>query len=382
MNDSFQKKLEAYENGELTGKDLEEFEQELERLEAYQSILEKDETNNTTFDQKEKNIIKKGKWRARIQSAFFVILLFIGFTIVTSILTAVYYSWGNPDRADVLRNIVDHTLTVTEPYGYLSHSNLNSGNPYFNMEVTTPQKKQVGDEIIKIGEYHSHFLFSFLRRHNEDHFGSISQTSPSFVFPGAGSDATSDWEQLKRLPEGTVTSAFVSFTDLLDTEEVFQLFSDKEIDLLWLAVDSGAESVDKRNLGVVFESIGFPSFPIWHDNDMILQDRKEEKGLFGSSTISESYSSPSYQEGDYDVLQQQFIKTLKFLQGHENIASKVVTGDLELDSKISYLEEEGIKHYGVVITGPTKEILSLEENDAIAVLQIDEARLWNWMSRE
>ncbi|WP_337747657.1 hypothetical protein [Gracilibacillus saliphilus] len=27
-------------------------------------------------------------------------------------------------------------------------------------------------------------------------------------------------------------------------------------------------------------------------------------------------------------------------------------------------------------------MLSLEEINAIAVLQIDEARLWNWMSRE
>ncbi|MGP4040027.1 anti-sigma factor [Gracilibacillus sp. D59] len=381
MNDSFQKKLEAYENGELSGKDLEEFEKELEKLETYQSFLENDEMDDMPLDQKEKQIIKKGKWKARIQTTYFVILLFIGFTIITSILTSVYYAWGDPDRAEVLRNVVDHTLTVTNPYGYLSHSSLDSGNLYFNMELTTPKKKKIGDEIIEVGEYKSHFIFSFLRMREENHFGSISQSSPSFVFPGAGSDMTSDWRKLERLPEGTVTSAYVSFTDLLDTEEVYELFSEKEIDLLWLAVDSGAENADERNLGVIFNSIGFPSFPIWHDDDMILESREEEKGLFGSSVISEGYSSPTYREGDYDVLHQQFLKTLTFLQEHENLASRVIFGDLELEHKINYLEKEGIKHYGVVITGPTKEILSLQENDNISVLQIDESRLWNWMNR-
>ncbi len=381
MSDSFQKKLEAYENGELSGKDLEEFEKELEKLETYQSFLEKDEADNIPLDQKEKQIIKKGKWKARIQTTYFVFLLFIGFTIVTSILTTVYYSWGNPDRAEVLRNVIIHTVTITEPYGYLSHSSINGGY-YFGMELTTPKKKKIGDEIIEVGEYQSHFLFSFVRTHEEKDFGSISQASPSFVFPGSGSSVTSDWRQLERLPEGTVTSAYVSFPRLLETEEVYEIFSGKDIDLLWLAVDSGAENMDERTEGVIFDSIGFPSYPIWHDDDMILDSREEEKGLFGSSVISEGYSSPTYLEGDYDVLHQQFLKTLKFLQEYENIASKVVFGDLELENKIRYLENEGIKHYGVVITGPTKEILTLEDNDSISVLQIDESRLWNWMSRE
>ncbi|WP_018932145.1 anti-sigma factor [Gracilibacillus lacisalsi] len=382
MNDSFQKKLEAYENGELSGKDLEEFEHELKKLETLQTFLEKDDTDNIFLDQKEKQIIRKGKWRARIQTTFFVFLLFIGFTFISSILTSVYYAWGNPDRAEVLRNVVEHTLTITEPYGYLSGVNMNRGGLYFNMELSTPIKKQVGDEIFEVGEDQSHFFFSLLRRQEEERYRANSTTIPSFFYPDSGTTVISDWNQLEKLPEGTVTSAYVSFSNLMETEEVMKLFSGKNIDLLWLAVDLGAENVDKQAEGAIFETIGFPSFPIWHDDDMILHDRKEEKGSFGSSTISESYSSPSYQEGDYDVLHQQFIKTLKFLQGHENIASKVITGDLELENKISYLEEEGIKHYGVVITGPTKEILSLEEINAIAVLQIDEARLWNWMSRE
>ena len=40
MSNEFKRKLEAYENGELSDSELEEFEKELEKLEKYQEYLE------------------------------------------------------------------------------------------------------------------------------------------------------------------------------------------------------------------------------------------------------------------------------------------------------------------------------------------------------
>lgn len=83
--------------------------------------------------------------------------------------------------------------------------------------------------------------------------------------------------------------------------------------------------------------LGFPSFPIWHDDDMILDSREEEKGLFGSRIVSEGHSSPDYTEGDQEVLHQQFLKTLYFLKNHERKANNLYFGKLALSKRIDYL---------------------------------------------
>ncbi|SFE30820.1 Sigma factor regulator C-terminal [Lentibacillus persicus] len=127
-----------------------------------------------------------------------------------------------------------------------------------------------------------------------------------------------------------------------------------------------------------FDPIGFPSTPIWHEDNMITQSREEEDGLFGSKTISESASSPAYTEGDQDMLHDQFMKTLHFLQDHEKKADRLSFGDLHLDDRIDYLETNGILHYCAVITGPTKEILTLQDESSVAGLEVDEVELWNW----
>ena len=85
-----------------------------------------------------------------------------------------------------------------------------------------------------------------------------------------------------------------------------------------------------KDEGVILEPIGFPSYPIWHADDMILDSREEEKGLFGSRIISEGHSWPEYTVGDHEVLHEQFLKTLTFLKDHEQKANKLLFEKLEL----------------------------------------------------
>ncbi|WP_052345874.1 anti sigma factor C-terminal domain-containing protein [Paucisalibacillus sp. EB02] len=68
-------------------------------------------------------------------------------------------------------------------------------------------------------------------------------------------------------------------------------------------------------------------------------------------------SSSPYEEGDFELLHTQFIKTLLFLNEREAKANNLFFGDIRLKERSEHLKDNGIKHYGVVITGPTKEIL-------------------------
>ncbi|MEC5423924.1 anti-sigma factor [Virgibacillus sp. C22-A2] len=381
MSDEFKKKLEAYEKGALPEAELAEFEKDLEKLESYQEFLEETKTiesNGTTINEKKKQkILRRGKWKARLQTAITALGIFLLFTIVSSILTAIYYSWGSPDRLDVYRSIIDHTLTVTEPYGYMGNTSTNS-KLYFGLEATRDIQKGVGNETKKVGEMEINFFFSMMGYPEREYYGDPSQNNFFFSYPGSEVGDWSDWNKLEKLPEGTVVSAHVSFAELLETDEVFQLLEGKEIRLTWLAVDTGLEANNEFNDGVILDPIGFPSFPIWHEEDMILNSREEEKGLFGSKIVSESYSSPDYEEGEEGILQQQFLKTLYFLKDHERKVNNLVFGKLELSERIDYLEKSGFQHYGVVITGPTKEVLKLKNESWVGELKVDEVSFWNW----
>lgn len=381
MSDEFKKRLEAYEEGELSEVEMKEFDKELDKLETYQSFLDQslEDTSNQSIDEKkQKRIMRRGKWRARINTTLYVFGLFILISFVSSIITAVYYAWGTPDRSEVYQNIIDHTLTITDPYGYMGSTSVGS-NTYFNLTATRDINKVVGSETKKVGELDVKFILSMMGLPNKKQYGSSSQKIPTFFYPDDLDDYSSDWEQLKKVSDGTVASAYVSFTDFLETEDVFQHFESKDMDLLWLAVDTG---IDEHDYGNVFDPIGFPSYPIWHEDDMILDSREEQKGFFGSKIISEGHSSPDYEEGDGELLHKQFIKTLDFLQEHKRKSANVYDGQLDLEDRISYIDENGIAHYGAVITGPSKEILKLKDEDWISTLEIDEISFWNWESWE
>ncbi|WP_339215759.1 anti-sigma factor [Ornithinibacillus sp. FSL M8-0202] len=379
MKDDFKKKLDAYEKGELSEAEKEKVEQELEKLEKYYEFIDekedKDRKVNPMNDEKQIKILRRSKWKARFQTAIMVISILFFVTILSTILTAVYYSWGKPDRVDTFRNIIDYTLTVTNPYGYYGGTSTNT-KPFFSMEASRELNKRVGDETLVVGEMKVNFLFSMMGFPMEDYYGRMKKEQPGFILPGFESEMA-DWNQLEQLPEGTVVSAYVSFSELLTTNDVFQLFNGRNLDIIWFAVYTGQEG-ESRYAGNIFEPIGFPDFPIWHDNDMILDSREEEKGLFGSKVISESYYSPEYESGDYEQLHTQFMKTLAFLSKYESKANKLTFEPLNLDDRIQYLKEHGIEHYGAVITGPTKEILKLQEEPMISDLAVDEVSFWNW----
>ncbi|MEM5597506.1 sigma factor regulator N-terminal domain-containing protein [Niallia circulans] len=118
---------------------------------------------------------------ARFQTALTALGLIILFTILSSIFTAVYYAWGTPDRTDVYRNIIDLTLTVTDPYGQYSGTSA-ATKPYFGLETTTDIEKRVGDEIYKTGSIKQNFSFHSWECLKRKHRESSPNNKPPFPF--------------------------------------------------------------------------------------------------------------------------------------------------------------------------------------------------------
>lgn len=64
-----------------------------------------------------------------------------------------------------------------------------------------------------------------------------------------------------------------------------------------------------------------------------------------------------------------FIKTLKLLQQHQTLAGRAAYIN-QLDTSVAYLEKNGVKLYGAVVTGPVKELLKLREASWVSHLQV------------
>ncbi|WP_375105080.1 anti-sigma factor [Paenibacillus sp. RS8] len=396
MSEEFKMKLKRYGEGTLPDEDRDEVERELEKMEAYQAYLDElmgeeerasSEDKNIKFGKskrnrpgKEKKIIRWGKWRARISNTLTVISAFLIFLIISSVITAIFYSTG--DRGETYSDVVSSAIAVSQP-NTIVHLSSGTG-PFFSMNLTSKIEKQVGDEQITVGDYSMKLLFGWARLYNYSWTDDSRSVGYYFVYPQENQSATNsmdnsnEWERLEKLPEGTVAEAYLSFDQFFTTDELLKKFEPKNLQPLWFAADTGP----RTRQPVVNDPLGFPYMPIWHDDDMkVVQESKERRGWFGGVTSRSSVSPSVESYGDGELRNANFLKTLHLMQEHKSIADRVIPF-IDLDDSISYLEKNGVRLYGAVVTGPVKELLKLKEETWVSDLHVGEVRLWNWQDRE
>lgn len=397
MSEEFKEKLKKYGEGTLPDEDRDEVERELEKMEAYQAYLEElmgaeklasGNGKKSNFRKKkgirqgkEKRIIRRGKWRARVSNTLTVISAFLMFTIICSFITAIFYGTG--ERVEKYRDVVSSAIAVSQPNTKVHLSS--SSTPFFTMNLTSNISKQVGDEQITVGDYSIKLLFGWARLYNYSWTNERRGVGYYFVYPQVNQSAennignSSEWERLEMLPEGTVAEAYLSFEQLFTTDEVLKKFENKNFQPLWFAADTGPRT---RN-PVISDPLGFPHTPIWHADDMkVIRESKEMQRFFRGGSTTRLSTSPSVDSyGDGDLRDENFLKTLYLLQKYKSISNKVIPF-IDLDDSVSYLEKNGVKLYGAVVTGPVKELLKLQEEEWISNIHVVEVRLWNWQDRE
>lgn len=387
LSDEFKKKLTDYAEGKLSSEEKAEIERELEKLEEYQAFLEEEledhrlpesekspKTTSSFIDKKGARIIKQAKWKARISNALTALGIIFAGTVLCGFLSSLYYTSGNPAKPELYRDIVRSAIAITEP-----NVQFRGGGTQVNlltMDLRGELKKKIGSEEINAGEIQMSFLFNQAGYPERKNQINAVQTWP-FRYPSARNPLNGDWEKLDKLPEGTVAEAYISFNNFYSTDQVLKKFKGKNMRPVWFVVDTGFDNVETNDRA---SFIGFPYEPLWHHDDMTVTNRKEEKWGFFGKTVSESASSPSVEDyGDAQLRNQNFLKTLELLKSYEKTANRIVPGDsLRITERIKYLKSHGVKIYGIVVTGPTKEILKLKDETWVAGLHLGEVRLWNW----
>ncbi|RAV22918.1 anti-sigma factor [Paenibacillus contaminans] len=401
MSDDFKRKLKQYADGTLPDGEREEMEREIAKMEAYQAYLDEmmdggdggrkpeqpieDEPREA---KKERSIIRRGKWKARFVNTLTVLAVLLLVTVVSSVITGMYYGTGEPNRTAIYRDVVTSAVAVSHPNTSV-HLN-GQGNAFFTMDLKGKLHKRVGDDDVITGDYSVRFLLGLasspqISRMDEGVDGKYTFVHPAFKqAAGDGKEAShaddGDWATLEKLPEGTVAEAFLSFGKLFETDELLGLFENKNLQPLWFAADTGPDSW-RNDSGVVPDPVGFPYWPVWHESDRKVDYYKEEKsGWFGKVVMSGGSYPALNAYGDGELRNENFLNTLSLLRSYKSVAKRMVPF-LDIDSSIGYIEQNGVKLYGAVVTGPVKELLKLREEPWITRLQVGEVRLWNWTDR-
>ncbi|WP_257348737.1 anti-sigma factor [Pseudalkalibacillus decolorationis] len=375
MSDDFKNKLEAYNNGKLTKEEKIEFENELDKMEVYQSHLNnlmdeqgkaEENENNNEKGKKQKQLVKRGKWRARLQNALTALAIILIIMVVCISITVTYFTWGEPDRFKIYTDVIQAGVATTKPNITIGSSGTNIG--FLTMKYDAELRKWIGGEHETVGELHSSFLFGPSTEIPND----IHQ-QPYFIYPEQQHmyDSPDGFDQLEHLPEGTVAELFVSLSDYYETNEVLQKFVGKNMRPTWFAVDTGVNNEDEIGpIGFPYEGYHFKA-----DYDI---SKKEGDSLLISEDTEQSRSTKMFDDGE--KRNKEFFEALILMEEYYSIANTFLwaSSKEKLSEKINYIDENGTRIYGVVVTGPSKELLKLKEEDWIGSSAISEKRLWNW----
>jgi hypothetical protein len=372
LNENFKEKLKAYAEGKLSEEEKHHMEKELEKLELYQEFLDEQDYINSSKQpniqeyiiQDQDKIIKKSKWRAKFQIAVISLSIFcfllVSLLTILRTLTAKYYNIGNPNKVTLYTNTIRAAIETTIPNAVIRGSTFKAGT-FFNSDIGVAYSKKVGKEEISQGNVTIKFHFN-----KPSIITDIPLQQPVFYGYFEKSELKDEedissnlegtpWSRLDKLPEGTVAEAYITFSKLYETDEVLEMFKNKNLKLLWLAVYTGIQKEPNTYY------VGFP-----HKDDF-RQMRKNSP--WPIETIA------FYENGK--LRNEYFIKTLEYLNEYKDIA-RVVDPMPDYKAALDYVNKNGVKIFGVTITGPVKELLKLKDDGVVKTINVGEARLWNW----
>lgn len=329
--------------------------------EIYETFL-KDSMNEinrkySLSEEDQQKIVKIGKNQARLTNIMISIAILLLIIPAMTLMTYSYYGFGG--RADKLIDVAANTIYVTEPNMSLEEMEIEDDIGFFSMDILFDVYKRIGKEDYKASEYDIHFGLDNPTKVKKNYTlerplpDTPSPETEVLIHPDAilRFDPKEEWDMLNHLPDGTVAEIYVSFTALMDPDKVRQLIP-KEVDLRWLAVDTGLEAKQMNKEEQPITAIGYPA------------------------QIDSTTWSPF--NGNEQSNEEVFMDILSQLSKNEEIAETVANKNLDIPERLKFINKNGINVYGAVITGPTTELRKLQQMKEIRAMKVGEVKLWNW----
>lgn len=316
--------------------------------------------------------MRRAKWKNRIGTVFNLLLMFIFFSFLSGIVTSLlYHVGGSSSTAQKLPQVLRTAVGMTVPNLNLDSGGISSGF-YFNLSMDYRMSKQIGSRSQILGSLQGEMRFNQLWV-NREWYNGAHRSEIYFQHPGVMEFLTEEdlrgqqqtdssiWQALEMLPEGTVSELAISLDGTYSLNEIYNMFEEYDMDIVWYAFETGLEQENVRDGKHLYGWGG----GLWGMSDHLM--------LYYTD-----YQGGLQVRGDGPAKEQAFLRGLEELKKHERWVRKIVYGDLELQKRIDYVSEHGSRSYGVIVTGPTKELLKLREHPHVTRPALGETDWWNW----
>lgn len=371
-------RLLAYLRGELTDGEKAQLQDELAQDEALAAKLEylllgeegelEQPAQISLPEEKQSRIVRRGKWKMRLGNSVFT----LGIAFLAGVLVFILNSWIGTTMYDELYRVTRSMVNFTQPGITAGSSGSQIGLLYGNIEIEL--RERVGTHEKHAGRMESTNLFWMVNAQPKWPNG-VRDVKLHFRFPSEPATPeeteylrTPAWKAMEKLPEGTVSQLAISFDRMLSYDEYHRLVTryvpESEQETVWYAVDTGEEmkQADKSDGNVVL-SAG----EVW-----------------GFSERSLDYgNAPIQVNGEGDRRAAAYVTEMKYLAEQERLSRAVGkgllwSGQLNMQERYQYVQENGVRIYGVVMTGPTKELLKLKAEPSITAAFLGQVDWWNW----
>ncbi|MEA4924311.1 MAG: anti sigma factor C-terminal domain-containing protein [Syntrophomonadaceae bacterium] len=396
--DEYKELRDRYLQGNATMEEEQAMESHLESCAACRQLLDEDILNNEPLikgsfsqpvsyaldERKQARILRRAKYKNRFSLALFLLALFIVLNIAGMLASSFYFNRGAENSRlyrvqKTAATLIEFTfpnvstqpeIPAPSPPWYFSSMGWGQNRldikPYFAAQGTYVLQKLVGKEPMSVGNLQVRQFFNFINSDWTWQDGAYKNYL-YFIYPTPNSAANDQrkqssspaaeevWQTLTILPEGTVAEMAVSFDAPYRMEEIKEILKGYDLNICWYAVYTGLE--DSEDLNQRGEPLS-----AFH-------------GVWGFSDFNQN---PALDRQKY------FADGMQFLAENQAAAQKLCRGNpanLQLDKRNDYIQKNGIKVYGAVVTGPSKELLKLRELSAIRHPALGEVALWNWFNR-
>ncbi|WP_144613423.1 anti-sigma factor [Bacillus cereus] len=366
----FKKLWEKYENGTLTHDEQEELESHIEtceECEAYlDELLSKSEPIKKRLPPQNLKVpFWKIKWKQRWQTVSFVLAVCIAIYFIGHFSSSFYFYSNEMKNLGKVDDIPALALEATMPNS-CSAGGSTKVKPFFRTENELNLYKTVGKKEFLIGTVTTRSFLSSITAKNPSWENKPYSKKLSFVHPKIKEEASLKesskkvWDTLGKIHEGTVAEVAISFDKAYTLQEVesilYSAFEAQEMPPtpLWYALDTGQERIDEEDFILHGgEIIGFSEHINLPDNEAIRPKTKEDE----------------------------VIEMMHILSTHKETVSKTTRTpekELNLDKRYQYVKDNGVKVYGIVITGPSKELLKLQNSSHVRYATLGDIEVWNW----
>ncbi len=174
-------------------------------------------------------------------------------------------------------------------------------------------------------------------------------------------------EKLQGLEENRYYLAYVTLDQMMDYNTFLKFIHYPDsYSNVWCAVRTNG---DERE-GFSPKNVGFYCNPA--RNYEISWDEEKYPNLFGMWKENETVEEYEQRVGKESFAKEHFVSLLNYMADQERFRKMMVTSDVDFAQAARYVEKNGIKIYGFVLTAKKEELLELDQREEVYVMDVHE----------